>query len=352
MKNKLFLFFCCIFTICSCSDFLIPSREFKGVPSFSCNWGDTESGVKSFMKGYSEVLSSENEMIFSDSNEQYDATVAYKFNEGKLDITVVIFNSGCTESIKASILEKFEYEGDLSSTEVYANKDNNSLCSYYEQDGRKVFGFTELNTQFSGQITGEKNGYTWVDLGLPSGLLWATRDVGAENDYEYGDFFAWGEIRTRYNEYEWSTYMYSYMDQMQNIGSNISGSSSYDAARVNWGSGWRMPTKVEAQEIVDCCECSVEVHGDIKGVLVTGPSGASIFLPDSGSKQGQKIYRGFGRFWTANNCSAIHACSLDFSISEESCTLQVTENSNYGVALNLRHAGYAIRPVLSKENSN
>ncbi|MBO7269682.1 MAG: InlB B-repeat-containing protein, partial [Bacteroidales bacterium] len=111
--------------------------------------------------------------------------------------------------------------------------------------------------------TGSENDHEWVDLGLPSGLKWATCNVGANTPEGYGDYFAWGETSPK-NDYSWSTYKYCKGSKntltKYNTDSNygtvdnkITLDLSDDAARANWGGKWRMPTKAEQDELINNC---------------------------------------------------------------------------------------------------
>ena len=124
------------------------------------------------------------------------------------------------------------------------------------------------------------NGHGYVDLGLPSGLKWATCNVGASSPEDYGDYYAWGELSTKeeYTESNCSTYK-------EHIG-NISGNPQYDVARKKWGGSWRMPTRAEFKELIDNCTWEWTTKGGHNGYKVTGPSGNSIFLPAAGDRLG------------------------------------------------------------------
>ena len=128
--------------------------------------------------------------------------------------------------------------------------------------------------------TGIENGYEWVDLGLPSGTLWATCNVGASKPYEYGNNYAWGEVTTK-ETYDWSTYKYgSDYDRLTKYCSKASfGKDGFtdnktildpedDAAYVNWGGKWRMPTNEQMYELGH--ECYWEWTANYNGTNVAG----------------------------------------------------------------------------------
>ena len=137
------------------------------------------------------------------------------------------------------------------------------------------------------------NGRDWVDLGLPSGLKWATCNVGATTPEGYGNFYAWGETTTK-TSYDQSNSV-TYGQQI----SDFSGNATYDAARANWGSTWRMPTKAEAEELRDNCTWTWTSQNGVNGMRVTGPNGNSIFLPAAGYCPGssRNDVGEYGNYW-------------------------------------------------------
>ena len=140
--------------------------------------------------------------------------------------------------------------------------------------------------------TGTINGHQWVDLGLS--VKWATCNVGASSPSDYGNYYAWGETRTKseYTVDNSSTYGKSMGD--------ISGDIRYDAARANWGGTWRLPTEAEMQELVDKCTWTWTSQGGHNGYRVTGPNGSSIFLPAAGSRIGPSYDAGVcGDYWSS-----------------------------------------------------
>ena len=124
--------------------------------------------------------------------------------------------------------------------------------------------------------------YEYVDLGLPSGLKWATHNVGASSPEKYGNYFSWGETSPK-NEYNTSSTMGVQM-------TDFSGNPQYDAATSKWGDTWRMPTKAEMEELMTLCEWNSVQKDGVLGVKVTGPNGNCLFLPAAGHAYGPSIY--------------------------------------------------------------
>lgn len=130
------------------------------------------------------------------------------------------------------------------------------------------------------------NGHEWVDLGLS--VKWATCNVGASSPTDYGGYYAWGETRTK-STYSWDTY----------FDTNDGGKTFYkyaankkttlelsdDAARVNWGGSWRMPTRAEQDELREKCTWTWTTQNGIKGYKVSSKlNGNTIFLPAAGHR--------------------------------------------------------------------
>lgn len=139
-------------------------------------------------------------------------------------------------------------------------------------------------------------GHEYVDLGLS--VKWATCNVGANTPEEYGYYYAWGETSNKtkfeYGEKNSRTYGENMID--------ISGDSSYDAARANWGGSWRMPTEAEMEELLDECTWTLLTsQSGVNGYKVTGPNGNSIFLPAAGNREYSSLnYVGErGYYWTS-----------------------------------------------------
>lgn len=142
------------------------------------------------------------------------------------------------------------------------------------------------------------NGHEYVDLGLPSGLKWATCNVGATSVGEYGEYFALGELTP-------TTYANSlYVSPVHYVG-NISGNPQYDVARAKWGASWRMPSLDEFVELLEKCQWEWTSKSGHKGYKVVGPNGNSIFLPAAGyyKEDGLWYSECRGHYWSATGDS-------------------------------------------------
>lgn len=183
-----------------------------------------------------------------------------------------------------------------------------------------------------------------VDLGLS--VYWCSCNVGAESPEEYGDYFAWGETKTK-STYSKDTYSYydSNTTQYVDIGRNICG-TEYDAATVNLGSDWKMPTKEQVEELTKNCTWEWTQLNNINGYKVTGPNGNSIFLPSSGFKshgviQYQKEKKGIC-VWIGDKSSTSYAYYLADPLSD----LEINRTPNY-----YGYTGHPIRPVTINPNA-
>ena len=146
-----------------------------------------------------------------------------------------------------------------------------------------------------GDPDGEIASHGYVDLGLPSGVKWATCNVGAETPEEYGNYYAWGETSPK-AEYSWENSV-TYGEQM----SDISGNAQYDSATANWGGSWRMPTEDEMQELVFYCEWEWTQVNGVYGSKVIGPNGSCIFLPAAGFRDWTSLFTDgdYGNYWSS-----------------------------------------------------
>ena len=198
------------------------------------------------------------------------------------------------------------------------------------------------------------NGHEYVDLGLPSGTLWATMNVGAASPEDCGDYFAWGEI-TGYNSgkhiFDWSTYKWCY--GTSKTFTKYCSSSEYgvvdnkteleledDAARHNWGGDWRMPSKKQIEELISECFCLWTTQNGVQGYKITSKENSnSIFLPAAGKIDGAYTINvgKYARYWSRSRRNNATGWVLETVTSSLSCNLG--EERRYGLS---------VRPVLGK----
>ena len=188
----------------------------------------------------------------------------------------------------------------------------------------------------------------YVDLGLPSGVKWATFNVGATKPEEYGDYFAWGETEPK-ELYDWSTYKWcdgSYNTLTKyNIDSEYGVvdnkkilESSDDAATANWGGDWRMPSVDEWNELLSHCSLQWEERNGVSGVaLVSVQNGNSLFLPAAG------VYHYDNGLISQNTEGYYRTNSLDESRGTISLGFSYTGSINWYA--NDRCFGQPMRPV-------
>ncbi len=193
-----------------------------------------------------------------------------------------------------------------------------------------------------------------VDLGLPSGTLWATCNVGATKPEEYGDYFAWGETLPKENydssnegDYKWgigneeASPNYG-MTKYNTIDSKTVLEASDDAATANWGGDWRTPTTAEQQELLSECTWTWtdDYNGTgVSGCIVTGKNNNSIFLPAAGARIRLKLKDSetYGYYWSS---------SLEDDLVYSAWNIGFA-SFGQGIGGTSRHAGYSVRPVCS-----
>ena len=225
-------------------------------------------------------------------------------------------------NIKISKAGYADYTGSVT---IQDNQQASISGSLSKSSGAASVSHTQANISTTNTI----NGHEWVDLGLS--VKWATCNVGATLPSDYGDYFAWGEISTK------SSYTVNNSKTYNKPMGDIAGNSQYDAARANWGSTWRMPTKKEFQELKDQCIWTWTSQGGHSGYRVTSKTnGNSIFLPAAGWRSGKSLYYvgSNGLYWSAGPYSNTYGCSLYFFSS------YVNPQSNY-----YRAYGFSVRPV-------
>ena len=205
----------------------------------------------------------------------------------------------------------------------------------------------------NGDVTENKDTHEYVDLGLPSGTLWATCNVGASSPEEYGDYFAWGETAPK-SDYSWSTYKhfkspeeiikkYCTSNDEGIVDDKIELEAADDAATVNWGSGWQMPSYEQFDELFNSSYTATTwtTLNGVSGYEITSKSnGNSIFLPAAGGRNGASLLDAgsSGYFWSR---------SLYASYSSGAYSLYFS-SSSISTSRSYRCCGQSVRPVRVK----
>ena len=161
--------------------------------------------------------------------------------------------------------------------------------------------------------------HEYVDLGLPSGTLWATCNVGANTPEQCGDFFAWGETEPKELDYKWKNYKlcngslnsltkYCTKSDYGTVDNKTELEPENDAAQVKWGSLWRIPSEEQLSELKSQCSWTRTTHFGMDGYLITGPNGNTIFFPFSGywtrTVDKDQPYRAYGLSLADGHCDS------------------------------------------------
>ena len=252
-----------------------------------------------------------------------------------------------------------------------------SLASKNLQAG-KAYRYTATLTEVP--VTGTANGYDWVDLGLPSGTKWATRNVGASAITEKGNYYAWGEIETQSSEhYNWNYYKWCDNFNLEPWFKKYLSNSTYayysdftvleelepadDVAYQVMGSSWRMPNREQMQELFEYTYwLAVTKYNGIEapGICFFAPKAESDMRkylprtqlsPNSYTRDDPHIFLPYAGIWqTGGGTMGSSACcywsrTLDTSDNRKAYYLRLG-SSYYGVSSYSRYAGMTVRGVL------
>lgn len=224
----------------------------------------------------------------------------------------VTFNTDGGSEVPAQTVE----DGKSATQPVDPTKDGFYFLGWYVGDN--VYEFTQLvsNDLTVIALWMKKTEYD-VDLGLPSGTIWASCNVGAKNTWDSGDYFAWGETKPK-DEYGWDTYKYcggSGDSQTKYCSDGTCGKDGFtdnltillpedDAATANMGKEWRMPTLADIRELYEKCDWEFTSDSDgtsVSGYVVKSRSNTnSLFLPAAGYNLGSSIGgESRGYYWSS-----------------------------------------------------
>jgi hypothetical protein len=200
--------------------------------------------------------------------------------------------------------------------------------------------------------SGEENGYEYVDLGLS--VKWAMCNIGSKTIEDPGWLFAWGETMPKIS-YVWESYSFYEITKATlskyctdslygNVDWRIDLEPEDDAARTNWGGDWRMPTYEELNELCINCTWRWSELNKVKGYIITGPNGNSIFLPAAGILQDfdeqPKNVGVYGVYWS-NSLNKDEPCFAG--------NLDTYKDNHYAGKRIYRFSGLSVRAVIRQE---
>ena len=204
------------------------------------------------------------------------------------------------------------------------------------------------------------NGFGYVDLGLPSGTLWATENVGASKPSDYGLYFQWGDTKGYTSNqvgegegkkaFTWDDYKWKWNNTKINIKYTTTDKAlevEDDAAHVNMGGDWHMPTPTQIQELFDNTTSEWTTQDGVDGMLFTSKkdSSKSIFIPAAGNVSGGSLYYSgsYGIVWSSM-LSTNYVC--------DGQGLYFGSSDVYLDDFNARYYGVSVRGVIDKNDKN
>ena len=271
-------------------------------------------------------------------------------SNGYTQYVYATYDNSSTRQLTVSSASQGSYDKSFGSSVLAAGK--SGYINVPTLDNR--YGWTLTGTNLESLYCPDSNHPHAIDLGL--GVKFACCNVGADSPTDYGNYYAWGETSTKI-QYDWSTY--KWCNGTQNSMTKYCTKSSYgtvddkttlelsdDAARVNWGGSWRMPTYSELKKLNTDCTWTWTTVNNINGYRVTGSNGNSIFLPAAGYRNDTSLDMAgyWGCYWssssgTGNGYSAIN--------------LRFTSDGGHGLALgDGRDYGESVRPVYDESSGN
>ena len=202
--------------------------------------------------------------------------------------------------------------------------------------------FDGIGKRSKGGIVRKENYVEQVDLGLPSGTIWAACNLGAESPEECGDYYSWGETKPK-DCYYWDNYKFGDKDNLTKYnkedGKNILDLED-DAVNAVLGGKWHIPTKEQMQELLDNTTIKKSELNGVKGMLFTSKiNGNTLFFPYSGSKRSSSIIgEGHSSYYWSSSIDDLYYATVIYS----NFKVSKFDSGN-------RCNGYSIRGVLDKK---
>ena len=217
------------------------------------------------------------------------------------------------------------------------------MCAQDDGAGRKASHGIE-------SLCPDNNHPHMIDLGLPSGIKWACCNIGAKSPTEYGNYYAWGETQPK-NVYDWSTYKWGkyrkFTKYCTNSDNGLNGfvdnkselDLADDAAYINWGSGWRMPSDEQMKELQDYCTIEWTTVSGVGGLLFkSNRNNASMFFPAAGFRDESSLYND-------GSCGYYYSCTLGAIDPSGNYRLYFYSDYGHWNSWDFRYFGCSVRAV-------
>ena len=331
----------------------------NGTGSFTCSLNNLQAGTTYYVRAYAKNKKGTTYGVQkSFTTKSYALPTVTTSSATNITYTSATIDGNVTADGGATITER----GVVYSTSQNPTTSNSKVvggsglgsfsCSLSNlQDGTtyyvRAFARNSKGTAYGNQIvfaTNKKpieNGHEYVDLGLS--VKWATCNVGAESPEECGTYFQWGETNEDkvcdWSTYKWCNGYYSDLTKYNENDNITTIELCDDAASVNWGGAWRMPTSAEWKELLNNCTWKKTSKNGTSGYIITATNGNSIFLPFAGYLMDGVVYGKikYGFYWSSSLNTENLRCAY---------RLDVRSNSAYlGINSTNRDEGQSVRPV-------
>ena len=306
----------------------------KALPDYSLQLAAIETAIKN-LPDYGDKLAAIEAAVkaMPDYGDKFDAVVA-ALNAMKAQIEALgTGQAGIVTAINNTTAA-------INSLIAAVNSGNTSAAAALVQIIQKL---EELKDKIGGGGGGSTEEY--VDLGLPSGIKWAKRNLGASKPSDYGHYYAWGETEPK-TDYSWDTYKWGKGNNITKY--NDSDGKTVldpedDVATAKLGSPWRMPTKDEINELIGGCTWKWTKKNGVRGHEVKGTNGKTIFLPAAGTRKGfELLYTGeSGFYWSASRASN----EINKAFYFDNGYSNIIDDNLIHARITDRYRGYTVRPV-------
>ena len=312
----------------------------------------TFTGDKIFDISTSEPISVANDIIHAKANIAWNKKVKSLPKIAELGVCFSSTNVTPTYADEHICLDSSDKNyGFFEDTYDFTLNNLNQKTTYYYRTyfklGDEIFYGNVYFAKTVEKVNYTINGHKFVDLGLPSGLLWAESNVGASSPTEKGDYFAWGETEPK-SIYSWDTYRWTdEFNKYSGLDNKAILDAEDDVATAKWGAKCRMPSKSDFEELKEKCDWIWQSnYQGTSGFIVIGPNGNSLFLPNAGMAISNYVRGSELCYWTRN----LGNDYSDFYVSYDVAYFFHFSIYSYesDIDINDRCCGLPVRPVAEK----